>query len=275
MFFEPYSPDRCCLCGSPDGLTGEHKIKASALRSIFGRDAMVIGHFDGLRAPRAAQGPKSREFHFSAKLCGECNSVRTQPADNEFVRFHESALALYSAGDDPAQAFRLDRYRIGSEPYLNVFRYLAKLMACHIAESKGPRSLSIARFASGDSDFNPIKLFMDPDPTYREFANLTGDHSFAAHGGLVVKTDPKTELPTGFHTFLTLGQLRYVFSVDFSPLVAIALKMFHRDFFNKCQAAYRAALAEPISADTLTKLGLDKSLAQDEQICSEEDRESC
>ncbi|RWL79424.1 MAG: hypothetical protein EOR68_31755 [Mesorhizobium sp.] len=256
VFFEPYSPNCCCLCGSTNDLTGEHKIKASLLRKIFGRDSMVIGHFDGLSAPRLAQGPKSREFHFSTKLCGECNSDRTQPADHEFVRFHEGVQALHLAGDDPGNIFRLDRYRVGSKPYLDVFRYLAKLMACHIAESNGPRSLTIARFASGYSNFNPIKLFVDADPTYREFASLTGEHSFAAHGGLVVRTDAKTELPTGFHTSLTISQVRYIFWVEFSPLVGLALKMFHRDFFDKCQAAYRAALSNPIPEDQLRRLGL-------------------
>lgn len=47
IFFEPYQEGRCCLCGSDDSLTGEHKIKASALRKIFGKDSMVIGNFDG------------------------------------------------------------------------------------------------------------------------------------------------------------------------------------------------------------------------------------
>jgi hypothetical protein len=246
VLFEPFSPDRCCLCGSTEKLTGEHKIKASALRSIFGRDPMVIGHFDGEDAPRAAQGAKSREFHFSAKLCGDCNSNRTQPADIEFAQFHEKALVFISAGSDPSRVFSLDRYSIASEPYLNVFRYFAKLMACHFAESKGPRSPQIGGFASGESDFNPIKLFMDMDPTYRKFADLTGESSFAAHGGLIVRTNPKTELPTSFESSLTLGPLRYTFWVDFSSLVAMDLKTFHQDFFGKCWNAYQAALPRPL-----------------------------
>ncbi len=43
FFFEPYQTDCCCLCGSPESLTGEHKVKASALRKIFGRDGIDFG----------------------------------------------------------------------------------------------------------------------------------------------------------------------------------------------------------------------------------------
>jgi hypothetical protein len=72
-FFEPYQAEGCCLCGSRESLTGEHKIKASALRKIFGKNAMTIGHFDGHSIPRSAQGPKSSAFHFSSRMCSSCN----------------------------------------------------------------------------------------------------------------------------------------------------------------------------------------------------------
>lgn len=203
---------------------------------------MVIGHFDGINKPRNAQGPKSREFHFSAKLCRECNSVSTQPPDKEFVHFHQIASELHLEGRDPGGVFNLERYNADSEPYLNVFRYFAKLLACHIAESEGPRSLHIASFANRKSNFNPIKLFIDTDPFYHEYAALSGDRGFAAHGGLVVKANQKTKLPSGFQSSLSLGSIRYNFWVEFSPLVAVALKLFHREFFRKCEAAYQEAL---------------------------------
>lgn len=248
-FFEAFSKDRCCLCGSAERLTGEHKIKASALKSIFGRAPMVIGHFDGLTEPRDAQGPKSRAFHFSARLCGDCNSSRTQQADFEFVRFHESALALHLEGNDPGSVFRSNRYAIGTEAYLNVFRYFAKLLACQVAESRGPRFLAIVNFASGQSDINPIKLSLEPDLFYREYSTLIAKSGFAAHGGLSTRGDSKTELPNNLESSLTLGPLRYTFGVGFSSGVAIALKAFDQIFFDKCQAAYRAAIADHSQAE--------------------------
>ena len=256
ILFEPYDADGCCLCGSRKNLTGEHKIKASALRAIFGNEPMVIGHFDGQSEPRSAQGPKSRAIHFSARLCAPCNSERTQAADKEFDRFHREASALLQAGKDPAEAFTLRRYRVGTEPYLNLFRYFAKLIACHLAESGGPRAIQICDFARGETTFNPVKLRMDADPTYRQFAELSGEHNFAAHGGLIVNFSRKSGLPTGFHTALTLGPLRYVFFVEFGLMVGLALKVFHSKFFNKCEAAFRAALHEPIPDHKLEQLGL-------------------
>ncbi|MCA1492695.1 hypothetical protein I6F11_17380 [Ensifer sp. NBAIM29] len=256
VFFEPFSVDRCCLCGSAEELTGEHKIKASALRSIFRKERMVIGHFDGKSEPRLAQGPKSSEFHFSARLCGTCNSARTQAADREFDRFHSEALSLLTAGDAPGRVFELDRYRIGTEPYLNIFRYFAKLMACHIADFEGPRAIQIGDFATGKAAFNPIKLYLDADPTYSEFSSVLGEHSYAAHGGLVVKFSRTSELPTGFHSTLSLGPLRYVFFVNFGFMIALSLKMFHREFFAKCHASFRRALEDPMLNHELRQLGL-------------------
>jgi hypothetical protein len=231
-------------------------MKASALRTIFGAEPMVIGQFDGETAPRPAQGPKSRAFHFSAPVCSNCNSACTQGPDKEFDRFHTDALKLVVAGMEPAQALQLDRYRIGSETYLNVFRYLAKLMSCHIAGSGGPRSIQIADFATGKSQRNPIKLYMDADPTYQEYSSLTGEHGYAAHGGLVVKFSKTSHLPTGFHSTLTLGPLRYVFFVEFGATIGLTLKFFHPAFYAKCEAAFRAALEEPIPDHNLNQLGL-------------------
>lgn len=256
IFFESFAPDCCCLCGSGERLTGEHKVKASSLRAIFGNDAMAIGHFDGESEPRTAQGPKSREFHFEAPLCGACNSNRTQGADREFDRFHRATSEIMGAGHDPGTVFDLDRYVKGSKSYLNVFRYFAKLMCCHLAESGGPRPIQIGQFAIGATDVNPIKLHIDADPTYSDYATLSGEHQYAAHGGLVVTMNPKTDLMDGFRTSLTLGPVRYIFFVEFGGAIALAIKFFHRPFSQKCETAYRTALANPIPPEMRRKLGV-------------------
>jgi hypothetical protein len=256
IFFEPFAADRCCLCGSREKLTGEHKIKASALRAIFGTEAMAIGHFDGESEPRSAQGPKSNKFHFEAPLCSACNSSRTQAADREFDRFHRAMSENLAAGHDPATVFDLERYAVESDSYLNVFRYFAKLLCCHLAESGGPRSIQIGQFAIGATRVNPIKLRIDADPTYHDFAALSGEHQFAAHGGLVVMANRQTELMDGFLTSLTLGPVRYVFWVEFGVAIALAIKLFHKPFADKCEAAYRDALINPISPEKRRKLGL-------------------
>lgn len=45
--FESIVPLTCCLCGANGQLTGEHKLKAAALREEFGDMPPVIGPYDG------------------------------------------------------------------------------------------------------------------------------------------------------------------------------------------------------------------------------------
>lgn len=245
-FFESFQADQCCLCGSPEGLSGEHKIKASALRAIFGNTPMVIGNSDGVSALRPAQGPKSKAFHFSARICSSCNGAHTQPPDREFDHFHKMVSELIFDEESPEKILDLPRYALGSEAYINVFRYFAKLLACHIAESSGPRALVICEFALGRDNFNPISLFIDRDPTYTAFHKDYGEHQYAAHGGLIVPTNPKSQTPTSFRSSLTLGLVRYQFWVTFNTHVADELKNRHPIFWRKCQEAYLTALESHI-----------------------------
>lgn len=256
IFFEPHQTDHCCLCGSSESLTGEHKVKASALRSIFGRDAMVIGNFDGESSPRFAQGPKSRAFHFSARMCATCNSALTQAPDREFDRFHEMVCLAHENGMPPDSVFSSLKYEIDSEGYLNVFRYFAKLLCCQVAESGGPRPIELTQFAQGRTKRNIVFLHIDSDPTYSDYLEIYGEHQYAAHGGLIVPTNAKTELPTSFRSSLTLGAVRYIFWVEMGPMMGVAIKMFHRGFWMKCDAAYREALSNPLSDDQRRRLGI-------------------
>lgn len=256
LFFEPYQADRCCLCGSPESLTGEHMVKASALRKIFGREPMVIGSFDGTSIPRHAQGPKSQAFHFSARICASCNSSQTQAPDREFDRFSALVSELLSQGKSPESVFSLSQYELSSAPYLNIFRYFAKLLCCHVAESGGPRALALSEFALGRTGRNTVCLCIDADPTYETFHEQIGEHKFAGHGGLIVPVHSKTQLPTSFRSSLTLGAVRYIFWVRFGVLPGLALQVFHRPFFEKCQEAYRETLRNPPSDEERRRLGV-------------------
>lgn len=256
IFFASYHADRCCLCGSLQSLTGEHKIKASALRAIFKQNAMVIGHFDGTSPLRPAQGPKSQAFHFSARICVSCNSTRTQAADREFDRFHAHVTARLAEGKDPCSAFNLQQFDVGSEPYLNVFRYFAKLLCCHIAESGGPRAIEVSEFAIGRMHRNPVFLHIDADPTYATHSTTFGEHQFAGHGGLIVPVNARTKLPTSFRSSLSLGAVRYIFGVRYGSVIGLALRIFHHDFWRKCETAYRDALKNPLSDEERHRLGI-------------------
>ncbi len=256
LFFEPYQADRCCLCGSQESLTGEHKVKASVLRKIFGKDAMVIGSFDGTGSLRSAQGPKSRAFHFSARMCASCNGSNTQGPDHEFDRFHDLISEMLSQGLAPELVFSLPEYGVGSAPYLDVFRYFAKLLCCHMAESCGPRPLELSEFAVGKTDRNLVFLNIDADPAYENLLDSFGEHQFAAHGGLMVCADSKSSLPTSFRSSLSLGAVRYKFWVQYDEAVQTELRHFHPDFWEKYEAAYRKAIKAPLSDDDQPRLGI-------------------
>src|SRR5690606_14854751 len=208
---------------------------------------MVIGHVDGESIARAAQGPKSRAFHFSARMCSLCNGSRTQAADREFDRFHTLVLSLMEEGQEPSSVFSSLRYASGSEEYLNVFRYFAKLLCCHVAESCGPRPLTASEFAIGMTRQNIIFLKIDVDPTYEAYRDTFGEHKFAAHGGLIVSFDSDTQIPTSFGSSISLGEVRYIFGVSFGLTVALELREFHHQFWRKCEAAYQEAVKDPLT----------------------------
>lgn len=257
MFLRPFNSEICFLCGASGDLTGEHKIKASAIRSEFGSEKMVIGRFgepDG--GFRNVQGPKSKNLHFGAKVCRTCNSERTQAADREFDRFNRSARKLLESGRDPVEVFEEARYKPESPEYLNVFRYFAKLLCCHVAEVNGPIPLHMARFAIGQASRNCVWLAVDRDVTYAEAVQAMGEHQYAAHGGLVVYGDKNTGEANAFHSTLTVGPLRYVFHSRLNWLERLELRWAHREFRNWVREQTSAARTQPLTDAEKRRLGL-------------------
>ncbi|WP_164155283.1 hypothetical protein [Sandarakinorhabdus rubra] len=255
FLFDPYREGHCCLCGVAAPLTGEHKVKASAIRAMFGSTRMVIGQFGGGRTYRNAQGPKSKALHHSAGLCADCNGARTQPADREFDRLHKLALGLHAAGADPSTVFQDERYVESGEPYASVFRYFAKLLCCHMGDVHGPRPVQLSAFAIGELAQNRVFLSIDRDPNYRDWSTVSGDHAYAAHGGLAVIMDRKTELPAGIRSYLTLGPIRYRYWMEFAPIEATALAYFHQDFWQAARAAMQKHIDNPCTDEQLERMG--------------------
>ena len=255
FLFEPYRDGHCCLCGVAAPLTGEHKVKASAIRAMFGSEKMVIGQFGGEQPYRNAQGPKSKALHHSAGLCADCNGARTQPADREFDRLHKLTLAHHAAGKDPITAFEVPRYAEGGAPYLNVFRYFAKLLCCQMGDVHGPRPVSVSAFATGELDHNRVFLQVDGDPNYRDWSAVSGEHAYAAHGGLAIIMDRKTERPSRIQSYLTLGPIRYRYWMEFARIEVTALACFHKDFWQAARAAMQEYIDNPPTDEQLERMG--------------------
>ncbi len=217
---------------------------------------MVIGGFDDGGILRTAQGPKSKAFHFSARMCSLCNGFRTQPADQEFDRFHAIVSPLLLKGRDPSEVFNMPQYNLDSEAYLNVFRYFSKILCCQIAESGGPRLLEACEFAIGKTSRNIISLHIDVDPIYQTYRDIYGEHGFASHGGLMVPFDSKAHNPTCFRSSLSLGTVRYLFWLRFDAIVGAELRTSHHAFWLKCEAAYQEAIKNPLSDEQRYRLGI-------------------
>ena len=257
LFFEPYRESACCLCGSPDRLTGEHKIKASALRREFASEDMVIGNFGSKETSREkyVQSSKSRVLKFSARMCASCNGSRTQPADLEFDRLHLSACRLMKKSEDPELAIANKRYMKGSAPYLNVFRYFAKLLCCHLAEVRAPRPVHMSNFAIGKNDRNCIWLSIGYDWTYQQFERYIGQHPYAAHGGLAVRADKRNNSPKAFHSTLTIGALQYVFFSRLTWYERFALRASHQEFYAWCRNRVAEETVTSMSKIEMLRLG--------------------
>lgn len=257
MLWRQFSSAHCCLCGNSGvTLTGEHKIKASALRKQFGNADLLVGISGSPEKMKPAQSTNSKRMKFGASVCNDCNSSRTQEPDQEFDRFHELALFKLSSNEDPASTFDLARYAEGSDAYLNVFRYFAKLLCCHIAAVDGPTPLAIAKFAIGESVQNRIWLELKRDPFYNELVQHIGEQGYAAHGGLVVYADKETHTPNAFHSTLTIGALQYVFHTQLSDAEKSELLAGHESFCDWCRLKVGEAIDSPIPERARERLGL-------------------
>jgi hypothetical protein len=258
VLFADYLENACCLCGSKEALTGEHKIKASALRSEFGREKMVIGITEDPSTFRNAQGIKSKVLHFSSRVCANCNNVLTQAPDREFDFFMSEARTLLQDRNDPKLVFENPRYRVGSDSYLNIFRYFAKLLCCHLGEIRAPRPMHLSRFARGLANQNCVWLDVVKDVTYRQISAKLGEHQYAAHGGLIVYGDKHSRLPNAFHSTLTIGPICFVFFSRLNWFEKMEIKLAHTEFRTWCSERVSESIAQPLSQSQMLRLGLAK-----------------
>jgi len=257
-YLHNYQSDCCSLCGEANILTREHKIKASAIRKIFGKTELYIGSLGPeRRKAKYAQGPKSNHLKFNSRICEACNSERTQPSDLEFDKLNEEVQKLIEAGIDPMSVFSIGgRYIENQEPYLNIFRYFAKLLGCHMAEIKAPRPYRLTEFAIGRSTQNCIWLWIKEDWTYKNIESFVGPRQYTAHGGLVVYGSKTTGTATGFHSTLTIGATQYVFYINLLDKEIREIEMEHPIFFEWCKSKVEHYKDSPFTPEEKFSLGL-------------------
>lgn len=122
----------CWICGAPAD-TGEHMIKVSDLRDLFGHTSLNKPLFRRVNngPQEKVPGVRSEKLKFQTRLCACCNNARTQAHDKSW-----EALATYLRKHSPlvrpgdvvrvASAFN-NGVRHG---LLGVHLYFAKLTGC-------------------------------------------------------------------------------------------------------------------------------------------------
>lgn len=205
---------------------------------------------------KSAQSTNSKHLKFNISICETCNTSRTQQADREFDIFHEIAIGKIKSNESPTSAIDNIRYTEGSEPYLNLFRYFAKLLSCHIAAVSAPIPVALAKFAIGGSEINRIWLQIKSDPTYHYAILNIGEHQYAAHGGLIVYGDKSTREPNAFHSTITIGPIQYVFHTRLNALEKMEIRENHPEFLEWCVSKVEEAKSNPIPENTLWQFGL-------------------
>lgn len=131
---------RCWICGD-EANTGEHMIKASDLKLLFGNitQSSPLHFHTSLKCNQPIPGIKSAKLKYQVRLCARCNNERTQPHDRAWER-----LSIYLRKRQPpirpGMVVRLNRTFPGSasKSMLDVHLYFLKLFGCLITEYSIP-----------------------------------------------------------------------------------------------------------------------------------------
>jgi hypothetical protein len=134
----------CWICGQSAD-SGEHRVKASDLRLVFGHVSQRHPLFmhNAMQRNRPIKGIKSDVLKSDALICRECNNHRTQPYDNAWQQ-----LSTYlSARPEPIRTgdwIKMHKVFPGAvtQRMLDVHLFFAKLFGCIVVERKVPMDIS-------------------------------------------------------------------------------------------------------------------------------------
>lgn len=139
---------KCWICGD-EAKTGEHLIKASDLRSVFGHVSQryPVYFHTALRRNQPVGGIKSDILKSDALICARCNNQRTQPYDlawDQLSRYIRDKKPKVRTGD----WISLEKVFPGAtqQSMLRVHLFFVKLFGCVVVEHKIP--IDISSFSS-------------------------------------------------------------------------------------------------------------------------------
>lgn len=131
---------KCWICGA-EATTGEHLIKASDLRSVFGSCSQQEPLYFHVAHKRniPVGSVKADRLKFKGKICHRCNTTTTQPHDAAWEKlsaYLRENIGSYGDGGimDLSKVFPGATKR----ELLNVHLYFVKLFGCLIVEHSVP-----------------------------------------------------------------------------------------------------------------------------------------
>lgn len=137
----------CWICGS-DSKTGEHQIKASDLRAIFGhvKQGSPLYIQSASRRNVPVKGINANILMFKSLICASCNNDRTQPYDRAWERLSDylRMRQRIAGGEriDLGKAFPGAVHR----SMLHVHLYFVKLFGCIIVGNAIP--IDVTKFSA-------------------------------------------------------------------------------------------------------------------------------
>jgi hypothetical protein len=249
-----YHNGLCWICGAARDLTREHKIKHSDIKRYQGAEQLFIGHLG--ENMKLAQSAKSTAFKFNARICNECNSSRTQPADlayDEFIRIIESNGSTIEAFE---AVLNRGEFAFGTSNYLSIARYFAKLLGNHMADADFPIPISLKRFVLNETPLCNLQLFgsaIQPESADRGGAGGVK----LTHGGLVVIQARGEATPRRLHSCRNVGRFQFAFQYEFSEIEKRELREFHKEFCDQCFSAFDSEITLKTTSEEWRNLGID------------------
>lgn len=141
---------QCWICSSTERLTGEHQIKVTDLKDLFGpiTPGKTILLHTTQRTNQRIKSWRADRLKSRGKICPICNSTRTQAHDNAWTQLSRG-LRGRLASMQAAQVFRANRVfqYDTSKQMLGVHLYFVKLFGCHIVDFDVPIDLAPFRNA--------------------------------------------------------------------------------------------------------------------------------
>jgi len=134
---------KCWICGA-DADTGEHRIKRSDLKSVFGHISPDHPLYlsNARRRNERVNGLKANALKLKAKICGKCNNQLTSSHDYAWEK-----LSRYFRSRNRAlkhnERIGLHKVFPGTvkRSMVCVHLYFVKLLGCHIVEHRMPIDL--------------------------------------------------------------------------------------------------------------------------------------